>query len=173
MNKNSENYTSIRDLLAGHAQRIPDKTYVHAIDQDKTLSYGALHRLGNRMAQFFRDRGLVANDRILMLAENSVEFMAVFIGVPRHGATIATANVEMNRDHIAEIIAAVAPKLVLAQDGLGLEDLRAHAGAVEWMALGDWNPDGKSTGFFAAIEDYSGDEDLPEVCGPDDIAVIF
>lgn len=173
MAKTGESYKSIRALIAGHAARIPDKAYVYAIDQDKTLSYGDLHRLGNRMAQFFRDRGIKANDRILMLSENSVEFMAVFLGVPRTGATIATANVEMNRDHIAEIIQAVGPKLVLAQDGLGLEDLRDRTAAVEWMAIGDWNADGKSTGFFGAIEDYSADEDLEEVCQPEDIAVIF
>ncbi len=125
------------------------------------------------MAHYFRGLGVKANDRILMLSENSVEFMAVFLGVQRHGATIATVNVEMNRDHIAEIIHALGPKLVLAQEDLGLEELGDPSSGADWMAIGDWNAGGNSTGFFAAIEDYSADEEPDEVCQPEDIAVIF
>ena len=168
-----EGYRPIRAVIAEQASRIPDKTYVYSIEQDKNLTYGDLFRLGNRMAQYLRDRGIQANDRILMLSENSVEFMAIFLGVQRHGATIATANVEMNRAHIAEIVRAVSPKLVLVQEGLGLEGLRDSASEVEWMPIGEWNADGGSTGFFGAIEGYPGDGDVGEVCKPEDIAVIF
>ncbi|TDI67253.1 MAG: hypothetical protein E2O90_03330, partial [Alphaproteobacteria bacterium] len=93
---NCGNYRPIRALIAEQASRFPDKTYAYSIDQDKSLTYGQLHVLGNRMARYFRDRGLKANDRVLLLSENSLEFMAIFLGVQRHGATIATANVEMN-----------------------------------------------------------------------------
>ena len=173
MPRSRETYKSVRELIAEQASRIPDKAYAYAIEPQKTLTYGDLFRLGNRMARYFRDRGVEANDRILMLSENSVEFIAVFLGVQRHGATIATVNVEMNRHHIAGIIHAVGPKLVLAQEGLGLEGLRDPSGGAEWMAIGEWNAGGDSTGFFAAIEDYSADEGPDEVCQPEDIAVIF
>ena len=170
---NGEKYRPIRALLAEQAARFPDKTYVYSIEQEKSLTYGELNGLGNRMAQYFRDRGIEANDRILLLSENSLEFMAIFLGVQRHGATIATANVEMNRDHIAEIIKVVAPKLVLVQEGLGLQGLGESSGEVAWMTIGAWNAEGDSTGFFAAIEGYSGDDAPVEVCQPEDIAVIF
>jgi len=173
MAKTGDTYRPLRAVIAEQASRSPDKTYVYSIDQDKRLSYGDLFRLGNRMAQYFRDRGLKANDRVLMLSENSVEFFEIFLGVQRFGATIATANVEMNRANLAEIIAVVAPKLVLIQDGLGLEGLRDPSAGVDWMEIGAWNPEGASTGFFDAIEDYSGDVELEEVCRQEDIAVIF
>ncbi|HSR54988.1 MAG TPA: class I adenylate-forming enzyme family protein [Alphaproteobacteria bacterium] len=160
-------------MIAEQAAVRPDQVYVHSIEQNKDLTYRQLHELGNRMAQHFRDRGLKANDRVVMLSENSVEFMAVFLGVQRYGATIATANVEMNRDHMAEIVRAVAPKLVLIQDGLGLDELVRGATNAECLSLGEWNAAGGSTGFFADLEGYSGDEEVPETCGPEDIAVIF
>ncbi len=167
-------YRPVRRILADQAKAFGDKPYMVSIDQDgKILSYRNLWRLGNRMAHFFRDREIGANDRVLMLSENSAEFLAVFLGVQRYGATIATANVEMNRSHIAEIISAIAPKLLLVQEGIGLEELRDHAGDAEWMALGEWREDGGSTGFFGAIEDCSDKDDIDEVCGPGDIAVIF
>lgn len=165
-------YQPIRQVIAAQARRFRDKTYMYAIDQDKALSYDALWRLGNRMAQFLRDQGLKANDRVLMLSENSVEFIATFLGVQRYGATIATANVEMNRSHLAEIINAIAPKLMLVQEGLGLEALCAGAGGAV-MPLGDWREAGGSTGLFGAIERYPDGNDIAEVCGPDDVAVIF
>ena len=145
-----------------------------SIDQDeKPLSYRDLWRLGNQMAHFFRERGLKANDRVLMLSENSIEFVATFIGVQRCGGNIATANVEMNRAHIGEIVRAVNPVLVLVQEGLGLEELRDPDSNAEWMPLGEWNRDSQSSGFFGAIEAYPDTDDVEEVCGPDDIAVIF
>jgi acyl-coenzyme A synthetase/AMP-(fatty) acid ligase len=169
----TDGYRSMRSVLAGNAARIPDRLYMYAIDQDKSLSFGELHALASRMAHVLQARGLKANDRVLMLSENSIEFIATFLGVIRYGATIATANVEMNRAHLAEIVRAVAPKLVLVQDGLGLEALRDPAGAAEWMPLGEWDKTGASTGFFAAVAAASDADDVPEVCGPDDIAVIF
>ena len=172
MGEETKSYRPIGAIIAERAARHPDKTYVHSIEQDKSLTYGDLHRLGNRMAGYLGDRGLAANDRVFMLSENSVEFMAVFLGVQRFGATIATANVEMNRDHIAEIVAAVAPKLVLVQDGLGLEGLVEEAGAA-WMPLGEWHAEGASSGFFAELESYADDAEIEQVCGPEDIAVIF
>ena len=167
-------YKSVRTLLAEQAAKFGDKPYMVSIDQDeKALSYDALYRLGNRMAHFFAERGLKPNDRVLMLSENSVEFVAVFLGVQRCGATIATANVEMNRAHIGEILHAVDPVLVLVQEGLGLEELRAPDMAAAWIMLGDWNEIGGSTGFFDLLSGHPDDDDIAEVCMPEDIAVIF
>jgi acyl-coenzyme A synthetase/AMP-(fatty) acid ligase len=164
-------YRSLRSVIAEQARRYRRKPYMYAIDQDKTLSYEALHRLANRAAHFFKSQGLKANDRVLLLSENSIEFIAMFLAVQRFGATIATANVEMNRANLKEIVAAIKPKLVIYQEGMGFKDLCAGAG-VQLIPLGVWWEEGGSTGFFGAL-DGQPDDDIPEVCGPDDIAVIF
>ena len=167
-------YKSVRALLAEQAANFGDKPYMVSIDQDeKVLSFAALHQLGNRMAHYFAERGIKANDRVLMLSENSVEFIAVFLGIQRCGATIATANVEMNRAHIGEILHAVDPVLVLVQEGLGLEELRDPEMSADWIPLGDWNEHGGSTGFFDVLSTYPDEDNIREVCEPDDIAVIF
>ena len=168
-----DTYRSIHSVIAENARRIPDKVYVHCIDQDKSITYGELAALGNRMARYFLDRGLAANDRVLVLSENSVEFIAAFLGVLRFGATIATANVEMNRAHLAEIVRAVDPKIVLCQHGLGLEALGGDGAPGDWMALGEWRRDGGSSGFFAELDGLSADHDAAPVCGPFDIGVII
>ncbi len=167
-------YKSIRTVLADQAAKFGDKPYMVSIDQDeKVLSFDALYRLSNRMAHLFAARGLKANDRVLMLSENSIEFIAAFLGVQRYGATIATANIEMNSAHIGEILHAVNPAIVLVQEGLGLEKLRDPSMTSEWIPLGVWNEAGQSTGFFDVLSTYPDEEDIEEVCGPNDIAVIF
>ncbi len=167
----TDTYRSFHDIVASHAAETPDRVYVHCIDQDKSLTYGQLYGLSNRMAHFFKDAGLRANDRVLLLAENSVENLAVFVSTLRYGATLAAVHVEMNQSHLAEIIAAVAPKIVLYQEGLGLENLRDGAQG-DWHVLGDWSPGG-STGIFAEIETLSDFDDIPTCAAKDDHGVIF
>tara|TARA_B100000676_G_scaffold41639_1_gene39594 strand:+ start:8995 stop:10551 length:1557 start_codon:yes stop_codon:yes gene_type:complete len=167
-------YKSVRSIIAEQAKTYGSKPYMVSIDQEeKELSYENLFRLGNQIALFLAARGLKANDRVLMLSENSIEFIAVFLGVQRSGGTIATANVEMNRSHISEILGAVNPSLVLVQEGLGLERLKNPNMAAEWMPLGNWQPNDTSSGFFSAISDFDDQQDIDEVCSADDIAVIF
>lgn len=163
---------SFHDIVAGNAAAWPERVYVHGIDQDKSLSYGALYGLSNRIARFLHGAGVAANDRVLLLAGNSVENLAVFVSVLRYGATLATVHVEMNRANLAEIIRAIDPAVVLYQEGLGLEELRPSA-ARDWHALGGWREAGGSTGFFGEIETLSDVDDIPSVAGPDDHAVIF
>jgi acyl-coenzyme A synthetase/AMP-(fatty) acid ligase len=168
----TDTFRSFHDMVAGNARRWPERVYVHCIDQDKSLTYGELYGLSNRMARFFQGAGLSANDRVLLLAENSVEYLVVFVSTLRYGATLATVHVEMNQAHLAEIIAAISPEIVLYQDGLGLEELRKGAPG-DWHVLGDWSPDGASTGFFADIAILSDMDDIPSCAGKDDHGVIF
>ncbi len=74
---------------------------------------------------FCTTRGLGANDRVALLANNSIEHLVCYFGVMAYGATICTVHVEMNRNQLDNIFARLKPKLVLHQDGLGLDDLLA------------------------------------------------
>jgi acyl-coenzyme A synthetase/AMP-(fatty) acid ligase len=168
----TDTYRSFHDIVADNAKRWPDRIYVHCIDQDKSLTYGQLYGLSNRMARFLQDAGLHANDRVLLLAENSVENLAIFVSTLRYGATLATVHVEMNQAHLAEIITAISPRIVLYQGGLGLENLRDGAPG-DWHVLGDWFPDGSSSGFFAEIETLSDHDDIPSCAEKDNHGVIF
>lgn len=165
-------YKSFHEIVAHHGRTAPDRPYVHCIDQDKSLSYGALYSLSNRVARFFKNAGIGANERVLLLAENSVENMAVFVSTLRYGATLATVHTEMNQAHLSDIIGAIDPKIVLYQEGIGLEKLRDGAPG-DWHKLGEWSADGGSTGFFGDIEELSNVDDIPSIAGKDDHGVIF
>lgn len=161
---------SFHDIVEGHAAARPDAVYVHDIEQDKALSYADLRTLSDALAAYLADAGIAANDRILMLAENSVEFHALFVGVLRYGATMVTVNVDMNHAHLAEILDAIKPKIVIFQSGPGVENL-TRSSAERWVELGAWKPQG-GTGLFAEIAGRDGAH-IGSVAGPGDHGVIF
>jgi acyl-coenzyme A synthetase/AMP-(fatty) acid ligase len=162
---------SFHNIVARHANERPDAVYVHSIDQHKGLTFGQLRAVSDDLAGYLAEAGIDANDRVLLLGENSVEFHAVFVGVLRYGATIVTVNVDMNQAHLAEILAAVRPKLVIVQAGIGVDAL-ARSGGWRCIELGTWQPHG-GDGLFGEIASRGHGTDVPSVAHPDNHGVIF
>jgi acyl-coenzyme A synthetase/AMP-(fatty) acid ligase len=111
---------------------------------------------------------LRANDRVALLSHNSIEHLAVYLGVMAYGATICTVHVEMNSAHVEDILRALGPRLVLfEEETVSLKTLEAVPG--EPMALGSWQG---ATEFFGKVAGFPADQREP-VAGPDDSAAIF
>ena len=125
----------LREWIARAALRDPEKPWIVCADDGRTVSYRELHEVAGRIAAFLRDRGIGTNDRVALLANNSVEHLLCYFGVMAYGATICTVHVEMNRNQLDNIFARLKPKLVLHQDGLGARRLLAAVSAPR-MRLG-------------------------------------
>ena len=167
-------YASVHELLRTNADRTPERVCLHSIDQDRSLTWNELYRLTNRLAGFLADEGIGANDRVVVLTDNSLENLVLYYGVQRHGATFCTVNAEINRTHIREMIERLKPKLVLWHDGLACDDLRPDA-AGRWLSFGDCDPAGVGAtdgGLFEILSRYPDWPPPPEVNGPDDICCI-
>src|SRR5215510_4010940 len=127
----------LRHWIARAAQRHPDKPWIVSADDGRTITYRELDAAAGRIAAFLHERGIGANDRVALLANNSIEHLLCYFGVMAYGATICTVHVEMNRNQLDNIFTRLRPKLVLHQDGLGLDDLLAGVSAPR-MRLGRW-----------------------------------
>jgi long-chain acyl-CoA synthetase len=160
----------LRDWIARAAQREPGKPWIVCADDGRTVSYGELQALTRRIAAFLDDRGLGANDRVALLANNSIEHLICYFGVMAYGATICTVHVEMNRNQLDNIFERLKPKLVLHQDGLGLDDLLAAVAAPR-LRLGFLREPETGT-FFAEVADRAPSE-AQTSAGPDHDAVIL
>jgi acyl-coenzyme A synthetase/AMP-(fatty) acid ligase len=156
--------------IARAAAADPDKPWVVSADDGRTVSYGQLRDMAGRFATFLHDRGLGPNDRVALLANNSIEQLLCYLGVMAAGATICTVHVEMNRNQLDNIFERLKPKLILYQDGLQLDDLVAKAAAPR-LRLGRFDEPEPRT-FFAELSRCAPSEpDRP--AGPDDDAVIL
>src|SRR3984957_19162783 len=115
----------LQHWIARAAGRAPDKPWVISADDGRTVGYGGLRDNNGRFATLLRQRGIGPNDRVALLANNSIEQLLCYFGVMANGATVCTIHVEMNRNQLGNIFTRLNPKLILYQDGLQLDDLLA------------------------------------------------
>jgi len=160
----------LRDWIERAAARDPDKAFIVAADDGRTLSYGELRAATRRMATCLRDRGIGRNDRVALLSNNSIEHLLVYYGVLAYGATVCTVHVEMNRNQLDNILPALNARLVLCEEALGLDDMLAAA-AAPCLPLGRFD-DARGDGFFAAVNRCEA-SDATAPAQADDSAVIL
>ena len=95
----------LRDWIARAAQRHPAKPWIVGADDGRTVTYRELHEATGRIAAFLYSRGIGTNQRVALLANNSIEHLICYFAVMAHGATICTVHVEMNRNQLDNIFA--------------------------------------------------------------------
>ena len=161
-------FIDVRDELRGHAESTPDRVFLRSIDQDATVSWSELYRFSNRVTAFLTFKGIKANDRIAILADNSLENLMLFFAILAHGATLCTLTVESSPDALREMLYRLKPKLVLwngdVARGLIGTDLPG-----EWIEFGARD---SKDGFFGLIEAFPDSPELPGLGGHDDFAII-
>ncbi len=160
----------LQDWIARAALASPDKPWVIATADGRTVSYGELRDIIGRFATLLRRRGLGRNDRVALLANNSIEQLLCFFGVMAAGATVCTVHVEMNRNQLDDIFVRLKPKLVLYQDGLGLDDLLTATPAPK-LRIGRQDRSEPDT-LFAEFARCTPGEAAGEA-GPEDDAIIL
>jgi len=160
----------LQSWIARAAARAPDKPWVVSTADGRTVSYGELREMTGRFATLLRRHGLGPNDRIALLANNSIEQLLCYFGVMAAGATLCTIHVEMNRNQLDNIFARLKPKLILYQEGLKLDDLLAGA-AAPVLRIGHWDRPSPDT-LFAELARCAPSD--PQIAArPDDDAVIL
>jgi acyl-coenzyme A synthetase/AMP-(fatty) acid ligase len=160
----------LEDWIARAAGRDPDRPWIVCVDDGRTVSYQQLREATRRVATLLRRHDLGRNDRVALLANNSIEHLICYFGVMAYGATICTVHVEMNRNQLDDIFARLQPKLVLYQDGLALGDLLETVSAPK-QRLGHWDAPSGETFFGEAAA--CNPSDVCTDAGPNDDAVIL
>lgn len=155
-------HTLLAQWIFESARRHGDKPYVHSIAQNATLTYADLHAATARLGNYLAARGLGANDRVALLSNNSIEHLIAYLGVMAHGATICTIHLEANASHLDSILAALEPRLVLYEDGHGLEARATHAAPGLWQRLGHWRPDSQTSASDGLFADLASSVPVPE-----------
>lgn len=161
----------LRDWIARAAIRGPDKPWVVAAEDGRSVTYGQLRDIVGRFASFLRQRGLGRNDRVALLANNSIEQLLCYFGVMAAGATICTIHIEMNRNQLGNIFERLKPRLILSQDGLQLGDLLTQT-TVPRLPLGRSDAPEADT-LFAALARLEPGEPQSATTPDDDAIILF
>ena len=72
---------TVAGLDRAAAQRHPDKPWIVCADDGRAISYRELHEATGRIATCLHGRGIGTNDRVALLANNSIEHLVCYFGV--------------------------------------------------------------------------------------------
>jgi acyl-coenzyme A synthetase/AMP-(fatty) acid ligase len=173
----------IREWIDRAARLHPDKPYVVSAEHGRVITFAEFAGLVRRIGSMLDRAGIATNDRIALLAGNSIEHVACYVGVMAYGATICAVHVEMNRHHLGRVLAQLRPRLSLCDDELmhevaqASDDTASGAGGRALSApchpLGRWDAPDAGT-WFAAVAgcDPSGAH-IPQTAAGHDGVIFF
>jgi len=108
------------------------------VGADASLSYRRLAAACNHYARWGLMRGLSRGDTVCLLMANCPDYLAIWLGLSRIGATVALINTNLRGELLAHSLNLVAPRYVIAGASLS-EAVRAvrpllTAGAECWVS---------------------------------------
>jgi acyl-coenzyme A synthetase/AMP-(fatty) acid ligase len=167
-------YEPVADLLAKYAKRDPSKTAIVDLETGTSISFGALERVAVDIAAYLKSKGQKKGSRVLVLADEYLEKLLIWMGVWRIGAVMCPFNLEINEKQMVSLTAALNPELILYHKDIDVEAMTGDAPAPK-VRFGAWSPDGTKhpqDELFVALP--KGDAAaLPERNNADDMACIF
>ncbi len=164
-------FRTLGAAFADFAERHPDRTAIHSIDQNRSLDFAALKSLVDRTAGLMAGAGVRRGDRVAILCGECIEKLVLMFAAWRCGATACPFHAEIAPDHLASILKTIDPAIVVWRagdlDGAALtRDLACPV--ISFTDLND------TDGFFGSRDATPGA--LPELgseYGPADEGCIF
>jgi len=106
-----------QDWAAKWALYAPDSTALKEFETGRTYTYSELNRLGNRLAHHLTGvLGLRSGDRIAVLAENCLEYVALFAAAQKTGLILVPLNYRLAASEIDYLIDNSAPSLLITEE---------------------------------------------------------
>ncbi len=167
-------YRPVADLLAQYRARDPAKTAIVDLDSGTQIDFGTLDQITIDIAADLKRRGLRKGSRVLLLSDENLEKLLIWLGVWRLGAVICPINIEINEKQMADVTAALDPALIVYHKAIDCAALVGDSRAPR-VRYGAWSPAGAvdpQDEFFAALRSCEPDE-VPERNQPEDLACIF
>lgn len=95
----------------------PDKIALKEYETSRTITYSGLNRLGNRLARkLVADFGVEKGCRIAVLAEFSIEYVALFVAAQKAGFVLVPVNYRLAAPEVSHVFADSTPRLVVLEE---------------------------------------------------------
>ncbi len=96
---------TLRDVLAAHRGRQPDRTFLVAPETGRVMSYGELDRQARLLARWLRTAGLARGDKVGLYLHNGYQTSVLFLGAMIGGYVSAPLNLLSQRAQLAYVLA--------------------------------------------------------------------
>ena len=95
-------HTLVHHFLEESARQYPAKT---ALVHGKTrASYAEINRQANQLARWLLDQGLCRGGRVVLLLENSLEYVASYYGILKAAGVVVPLSPELKAENLAPIL---------------------------------------------------------------------
>jgi len=168
-------YESVADLLTRYAARNPGKTAIVDVDSKSAVTFGELDQLTIDIGAFLKRRGAGKGRRLLLLSDENLEKLLIWLGAWRIGTVVCPFNTEINAKQMVKLAATLDPALVLYHKDI---DIAAMVGSLTAPRLrfgARTGRDGADTldEFFANLPRGRSADEIPERNHAEDVACIF
>jgi len=104
---------TIGDLIESNARRYEEKTYL--LHGDQQISFGAIHRLSNKLANGFLRLGIRGNDKVCLMLSNRPEFLYCWFALNKIGAVMVPVNTAFRGQELSYIIRHAEAKAIVTE----------------------------------------------------------
>ncbi|MDE2475099.1 MAG: acyl--CoA ligase, partial [Alphaproteobacteria bacterium] len=157
-------FRSVAESLALFRGRDPQRTAITDIDQKTSITFDQLDLVTGAIANDLGRRGVRRGDAVVLLANEVLEKLLLWLGIWRIGATVCPITVELNEVHLSFIANLVEPKLLLIHDEL--DERIFQDGVAPVVRFGRWQPAVTDRGiYFRSLPnpaEPTGDDNAPE-----------
>jgi long-chain acyl-CoA synthetase len=160
-------FRSVTELLAEYRARHPRKPAIVDLDQDTAIDFGDLDPLVTDVAADLKRRGISSGDVVVLLANEVLEKLLLWLGIWRIGAVVCPITVELNQAHLSFIAALVKPKLILIHEELDASPFLG--GDMPLCRFGSWKTRGA---YFSTLARDADPASLAERNRPEDLAAL-
>jgi acyl-CoA synthetase (AMP-forming)/AMP-acid ligase II len=102
----------IHHFLEESAKRYPDK--VALIHEDIRATYVEINDKANQLSYWLMAQGIVHGDRVVLLLENSLEYVVGYYGILKAGAVAVPLSTDLKPDGLRPLFAEVEPRVILS-----------------------------------------------------------
>jgi acyl-CoA synthetase (AMP-forming)/AMP-acid ligase II len=103
---------NLSNFLKDSANKYPDNTCV--VYNSNRFTYFEIDRLSDILAMALIENGLNRGERVVILLENSVEYIISFFGVLKAGGVVVPLNIQFVSRELTYLLNDCAPKLVIS-----------------------------------------------------------
>jgi len=109
---NQEKNVLVHHFLENSAQRFPDKTAL--IYGDVRATYEEINTKANAVAQWLLDQGISKGDRVVLLLENSLEYVVSYYGTLKAGAVAVPMSTDIKPGGLSNLLSELEPFAVIS-----------------------------------------------------------
>lgn len=104
-----------KDWMSKWAIYSPNKVAVSEYETNRSITYKKLNSQANYLSNRFLNTGCKSEDRILVIAEHSIEYVALFSMAQKTGITLVPVNYRLSAREIEYLIADSNPSYLIAE----------------------------------------------------------